>query len=251
METFIEYQLSFKNSLSANENIVFKHFSEPFIKKVTLFKGEKSNSPQRRMRIDLKEEKITAETLENIKTFVLEFLYKLALAMDSLFPCYEEIRSQVNIHDSLIITDKLIRYDKIPENNNIFNEDINFKKYLNEYKKMFEIVNTANLDSTTTFLMLYDWFSYLVCRNGENIQANVINYIKIHQKQLEKYICTKFIFTTNEKKERDEDNLTKLRNDIAHAYERINIEEIPDLKQQANYSLKLLISLIVYFFKNN
>ena len=89
MENFIVYNIYFRAPLNANEDIIFENFSEKYIEKVTIFKGERMEKyPERKMRIDFKNEELSLDILKNIDNFILEFLHKLTLHMKTLFPFF-------------------------------------------------------------------------------------------------------------------------------------------------------------------
>lgn len=58
-------------------------------------------------------------------------------------------------------------------------------------------------------------------------------------------------FTKNPNNNCEEDDLTKLRNDIAHAEERVDSKILRNLNQKAKYLIKPLVYVITFFFKNN
>jgi len=254
MENFIEYNLFFRVPLKANEDIVFNNFSEEYIEKVTIFKGEiEKNYPKRKMRIDFKSKKLTSDVLKNIDNFVLEFLHKLTLDMKTLFPFYEETSRKIEniftLKDYINISDEVRSFDEISNNNIFIYENIKFSEYLEDYKKMIRILAIAESDPVTVFLILYDWFlSWVNVGNTKPKQKDVIEYIRNHKNELEKYYMFQFYY--NEEKKYEEDDFTKLRNDIAHSYERINEDQFARIGKRARYLLKPLIYVMTDFLKN-
>ena len=229
MENFIEYDLLFRAPLEANEDITFNNFSEKYIEKVTIFKGKREEKyPQRKMKIYLKSEELTLDILKNIDNFILEFLHKLTLHMRTLFPFYKEITRKIGdtftIKDSIGIADELIVFETISNDKILINEDIKFTEHLENYRKMIRILGIAESDPVTTFLILYDWFlAWVNFGNNKLKQKEIVEYLRNHKNELEKNDILKyeFQFHYNEEKKCDEDDFTKLRNDIAHSYERI------------------------------
>lgn len=257
MENFIEYDVFFRAPLEANEDVIFDNFSEKYIEKVTVFKGEQEEYPKRRMRIDFKSEELSLNVLKNIDNFILEFLHKLTLHMRTLFPFYKEISRKINntytMEDSVGITDEVIVFEKILNDKTLINEDIKFTEHLEDYKKMIRILGIAKSDPVTTFLILYDWFlAWVNFENNRLKQKEVVEYLRNHKNELEKYYVFKyeFKFHYNDEKKYDEDDFTKLRNDIAHSYERIGEEEFPRIEKRTRYLLKPLVYVMTYFLKN-
>ena len=258
MENFIEYDIFFRAPLKANEDIIFDNFSEKYIEKVTIFKGEQIEEyPKRRMRIDFKSEELSLDILKNIDNFILEFLHKLTLQMRTLFPFYKEILRKIGdtftIEDSIGITDELIVYEKISNDKTVINEDIKFTEDLENYRKMIRILGIAESDPVTTFLILYDWFlAWVNFGNNKLKQKEIVEYLRNHKTELEKNDILKyeFQFHYNEEKKCGEDDFTKLRNDIAHSYERIGEEEFPRIEKRTRYLLKPLVYVMTYFLKN-
>ena len=258
MKNFIEYDIFFRAPLKANEDIIFDNLSEKYIEKVTIFKGDQIEEyPKRRMRIDFKSEELSLDILKNIDNFILEFLHKLTLHMRTLFPFYKEILRKIGdtstIEDSIGIIDKLIVYEKISNDKTVINEDIRFTEHLENYKKMIRILGIAESDPVTTFLILYDWFlAWVNFGNNKLKQKEIVEYLRNHKTELEKNDILKyeFQFHYNEEKKCDEDDFTKLRNDIAHSYERIGEEEFPRIEKRTRYLLKPLVYVMTYFLKN-
>ena len=258
MENFIEYDIRFRAPLKANKDIIFENFSEKYIEKVTIFKGEQMEKyPKRKMRIDFKNEELSLDILKNIDNFILEFLHKLTLHMKTLFPFYKEvsrkIRGTFTIEDSIGITDEVVVFESILRDKTLINEDINFTEQLENYKKMIRILGIAESDPVITFLILYDWFLDWV-NFGENRpkQKKVVEYLRNHKTELEgnNILKYEFQFHYNEEKGYDEDDFTKLRNDIAHSHERIVEEEFPRIEKRTRYLLKPLVYVMTYFLKN-
>jgi len=75
--------------------------------------------------------------------------------------------------------------------------------------------------------------------------------LKNHKTELEKNNIFKyeFQFHYNKEKEYDEDDFTKLRNDIAHSHERIVEEEFSRIEKRKRYLLKPLVYVMTYFLK--
>lgn len=258
MENFIEYNLLFRAPLEANEDITFNNFSEKYIEKVTIFKGKREEKyPQRKMKIYLKSEELTLDILKNIDNFILEFLHKLTLHMRTLFPFYKEITRKIGdtftIKDSIGIADELIVFETISNDKILINEDIKFTEHLENYRKMIRILGIAESDPVTTFLILYDWFlAWVNFGNNKLKQKEIVEYLRNHKTELEKNDILKyeFQFHYNEEKKCDEDDFTKLRNDIAHSHERIVEEEFSRIEKRTRYLLKPLVYVMTYFLKN-
>lgn len=258
MENFIVYNIYFRAPLNANEDIIFENFSEKYIEKVTIFKGERMEKyPERKMRIDFKNEELSLDILKNIDNFILEFLHKLTLHMKTLFPFYKEISRKIGntfiIEDSIGITDEVVFFESILRDQTLINEDIKFSEYLENYKKMIRILGIAESDPVTTFLILYDWFlAWVNFGKNKPKQKKVLEYLKNHKTELEKNNIFKyeFQFHYNKEKECDEDDFTKLRNDIAHSHERIVEEEFSRIEKRTRYLLKPLVYVMTYFLKN-
>ena len=143
-ETYIKYMLKFKSDLRANEEICFNGFRETYINRVIISAGESQlleveKYPTREMTVYFNEMFLTDKDLENIEDFILEFLYKLTLHMESLFPKYREVERFFNgqrvITGNATLSAKVRFYDKIPSDYPLLYEDIKFKENIECYKK--------------------------------------------------------------------------------------------------------------------
>lgn len=248
---YIEYDLFFRTHINKNEEIIFKYFNENFIKDIIIKKCENEEPFHRELRINLNLEflkgKSKREIFSIVDDFLIEFLYKLSLKMQVLFPSYKKRKSQLgnelHLSDTIRTIEKLTIFYNIPENEEPF-EDIKFKENISKYKKIIRILETADTDPVTVFMVLYDWFLDWVSQNKCKKQKNVVDYIENRKEEIG-YIGD---FSLNEKTHINEDDFTKLRNDIGHSNDR-NID-LTTIYNRAKNAIKPFVAIMTYFLKN-
>ena len=222
MESYILYNVYFNIPISEKEEeIKFTKFSEKFVDNITVKKvnlDENNKGYIRRIQINFRDEYLKEKDIVNIESFLIEFLYKFTLQTNSFFLFF--IEQERKIHNKKI-----------------------FKELIEE-------------SPAVVFLILYDFFLECLSQkfSKKKKQNIVVNYIKSNVTILEKqkYIgFIKYNFTINPNNNCEEDDLTKLRNDIAHAEERVDSKILRNLNQKAKYLIKPLVYVITFFFKNN
>ena len=265
MESYIIYNVYFNIPISEKEEeIKFTNFSEEFIDNITIKKINLSENNKvyiRRVQINFRNEYLKEKDIDNIELFLIEFLYKFTLQTNSFFVFYIEqersinnkkiLQDYVKVEDGIEFLENFSNYRK-----NIISENIKFKKHKDKYFKIIKILEFADESPAVVFLILYDFFleSLSLKFSKARKQDLVINYIKNNKKILEKqkYIgFVKYNFIINPSNNHEEDDLTRLRNDIAHAEERVELKSFPNLNQKAKYLIKPLVYAITNFLKNN
>ena len=265
MESYILYNVYFNIPISEKEEeIKFTKFSEKFVDNITVKKvnlDENNKGYIRRIQINFRDEYLKEKDIVNIESFLIEFLYKFTLQTNSFFLFFIEqerkihnkkiLKDYINIEDEISFSEDFSKYKS-----DVVLENIKFKKYKDKYFRIIKILELIEESPAVVFLILYDFFLECLSQkfSKKKKQNIVVNYIKSNVTILEKqkYIgFIKYNFTINPNNNCEEDDLTKLRNDIAHAEERVDSKILRNLNQKAKYLIKPLVYVITFFFKNN
>ena len=265
MESYILYNVYFNIPISEKEEeIKFTKFSEKFVDNITVKKvnlDENNKGYIRRIQINFRDEYLKEKDIVNIESFLIEFLYKFTLQTNSFFLFFIEqerkihnkkiLKDYINIEDEISFSEDFSKYKS-----DVVSENIKFKKYKDKYFRIIKILELIEESPAVVFLILYDFFLECLSKKffKKKKQNIVVNYIKSNVTILEKqkYIgFIKYNFTINPNNNCEEDDLTKLRNDIAHAEERVDSKILRNLNQKAKYLIKPLVYVITFFFKNN
>lgn len=265
MESYILYNVYFNIPISEKEEeIKFTKFSEKFVDNITVKKvnlDENNKGYIRRIQINFRDEYLKEKDIVNIESFLIEFLYKFTLQTNSFFLFFIEqerkihnkkiLKDYINIEDEISFSEDFSKYKS-----DVVSENIKFKKYKDKYFRIIKVLELIEESPAVVFLILYDFFLECLSQkfSKKKKQNIVVNYIKSNVTILEKqkYIgFIKYNFTINPNNNCEEDDLTKLRNDIAHAEERVDSKILQNLNQKAKYLIKPLVYVITFFFKNN
>lgn len=274
-KSYIDFKIFFNSPLEENKDISFKEFSEDFIEDIILFSGdEESDEATRELRFyinvenlekvtseDSKMLKLSENDLKKIEDKIEELLIKLILYTKVVIIKYEivgsKILKQYMATHHFLISSKPNNFIKLELNKTELKSEINFNKNREKYRQIIGVLRLVSFDPVVCFLVLYDllllWTSKKEKKKLKLSQNDIINYVKKNISELEQYDDKFKLIKTKLKstgKEKEEDSLTNLRNDISHSGERLESGEAKELKNKARNHIQPLLYLMHHYIFN-
>jgi len=261
MNTIIIFEIVFKEKLAPSDQLLHNYTNKKFIGSVCMDEFSEEDSNKRTLILTLKKNinyKDLGVNLE-VQNTIKELIYKLKLRNIISLPTYfiKEIRGKEKCEicdvskslGGLLLIPSLPSEEKFKE---YLVENINFEKHQIIYQKIIKILYID--DDVIKYLILYDLFLSLVSSTKKVKQENVVKYINEHKLDLEKVRFigfTNYNFVKTQTTGKDEDDLTQLRNDIAHSEKRNSIKEFNNLGERAGFLINPLVYAITHFLSHN